>query len=196
MAATSEQDLAAIVVGWLTERGWDVYQEVAIMGKVADIVAVRGPCVWIVECKVRLDRLMSYGGVVDLKTSTNSTWPKFRYIVEALRYDFQGVFYEMGRDATAENGPVRGVDYQWLVVSRDPPHLTIVHTMGAAFREIATQDVRMALNLLKQCREADSWPEPRNMSPNVNTEPTYGFKLEHDYGNVRPEEDFPTEWRQ
>ncbi len=53
MSAT-EQDLAAIVVGWLTERGWDVYQEVAIMGKVADIVAVRGPCIWIVECKVRL----------------------------------------------------------------------------------------------------------------------------------------------
>jgi len=49
----TEQQLAAKVVEWLCIQHWDVYQEVQIeyAGKVADIVAVRGPVVWVVECK-------------------------------------------------------------------------------------------------------------------------------------------------
>ena len=46
----SEVDLAARVVTWLEADAWDVYQEV----DGADIVAVRGPVLWVVECKVIL----------------------------------------------------------------------------------------------------------------------------------------------
>jgi len=44
---SSEVELASMVVGWLEQDSWDVYQEV--LG--ADIVAVRGPVLWVVECK-------------------------------------------------------------------------------------------------------------------------------------------------
>ncbi|MBL1216139.1 MAG: hypothetical protein D8M59_01440 [Planctomycetes bacterium] len=49
----SEQELAADVVRWLTAQHWDVYHEVRIgfTGHIADIVAVRGPLLWIIECK-------------------------------------------------------------------------------------------------------------------------------------------------
>ena len=63
----TEADLAAEVVAHLTREGWDVYQEVALLRENvdleedpddltrdcrADIVAVRGPVVCVVECKL------------------------------------------------------------------------------------------------------------------------------------------------
>lgn len=49
----SETELAAKVVAWLDEQHWDVYQEVQFsrQGGVADIVAVRGSVMWIIETK-------------------------------------------------------------------------------------------------------------------------------------------------
>ena len=45
--------LATKVVAWLEKRGWTVYQEVAphTYDRRADIVAVRGPLLYVVECK-------------------------------------------------------------------------------------------------------------------------------------------------
>jgi len=53
MAKKTEIQIAEQVVDWLEGRGWDVYQEVQFhqMSKVADIVAVGGEELWIVECK-------------------------------------------------------------------------------------------------------------------------------------------------
>lgn len=42
------------MVEWLNFNNWDVYQEVAIGSSVADIVAVQGNIVWIIECKLSL----------------------------------------------------------------------------------------------------------------------------------------------
>jgi len=49
-----ETDLAKPVIAYLEERGWDVYQEVLIYGKIADIVATFGKLTWVVECKTSL----------------------------------------------------------------------------------------------------------------------------------------------
>jgi len=51
-----ETVLAKQVVDWLTDQKWDVYQEVQIRsyGPVADIVAVFGNLVWVIECKKSL----------------------------------------------------------------------------------------------------------------------------------------------
>jgi hypothetical protein len=46
-----ETEIAARVVEWLESQYWDVYQEVAYNGKVADIVATSGYLTWIIECK-------------------------------------------------------------------------------------------------------------------------------------------------
>lgn len=53
MTSASETEIAAHVVAWLTAQHWDVYQEVRASwrGEIADIVAVRGSLVWIIECK-------------------------------------------------------------------------------------------------------------------------------------------------
>jgi len=49
-----ETDLAKPVVLYLKEQGWDVYQEVLIYGKVADIVATFGKLTWIIEVKTSM----------------------------------------------------------------------------------------------------------------------------------------------
>jgi hypothetical protein len=53
---THETEVAEPVVAWLQAAGWDVYQEVkAGDGRSCDIVATRGPLLWVVEAKVRLN---------------------------------------------------------------------------------------------------------------------------------------------
>jgi len=48
-----ETELASVVVSWLSDQHWDVYQEVQFTqgGGIADIVAVRNEIIWIIECK-------------------------------------------------------------------------------------------------------------------------------------------------
>jgi hypothetical protein len=51
----AETQVAAPVVAYLQDLGWDVYQEVQVTGgQRADIVAVRGPLLWVVEAKVSM----------------------------------------------------------------------------------------------------------------------------------------------
>lgn len=50
---TTEADLAADAVLWLEMRGFTCYCEVSCSGGRADIVAVLGPNVWVVETKIR-----------------------------------------------------------------------------------------------------------------------------------------------
>lgn len=49
-----ETDLAKQIVEWLQEQHWEVYQEVLRYSTTADIVAVQGPLVWVIECKTTL----------------------------------------------------------------------------------------------------------------------------------------------
>jgi len=54
MEKLTEVQLAKPIIAYLEERGWDVYQEVLIYGKIADIVATFGKLTWIVEVKTSL----------------------------------------------------------------------------------------------------------------------------------------------
>ena len=51
-----ETDIAKIVIGWLEQLEWECYQEVQVhsYGHIADIVAVKEPLVWVIECKQSL----------------------------------------------------------------------------------------------------------------------------------------------
>jgi len=48
----SEAKIAAQLIGYLTDQGWDLYQEVEIDGRRADIIAIMRPKVWIIEVKL------------------------------------------------------------------------------------------------------------------------------------------------
>jgi len=50
----SEEQLAEIIVDWLKENGWEVYQEVQIRSydSIADIVAIKDEKIWVIETKL------------------------------------------------------------------------------------------------------------------------------------------------
>src|SRR5579883_3224071 len=50
----TETELAAVATDWLRTQGWTVYEEVCCRGRAADIVAVRGRLVWVIEAKKSL----------------------------------------------------------------------------------------------------------------------------------------------
>jgi len=50
---TSEVNLCKPAIQWLQDQHWDVYQEVEY-GNCADIVAVRGLSIWVIEAKLTL----------------------------------------------------------------------------------------------------------------------------------------------
>ncbi len=50
----SEEEIAQVVIEYLQELGWEIYQEIQfgnVLGRVADIVAVRDDEVWVIEVK-------------------------------------------------------------------------------------------------------------------------------------------------
>lgn len=49
----TEAAMAAVLIDWLRPQGWEIYQEVPWCG-CADIVATRGPLLWVIECKLQL----------------------------------------------------------------------------------------------------------------------------------------------
>lgn len=53
----SEKDLAKVVVSWLQEQHWDVWQEVQFhaYGPTNDIYAMNGKISWAIECKLTLN---------------------------------------------------------------------------------------------------------------------------------------------
>jgi len=54
MTRLKETTVAASVVSFLEERGWEVFQEVQLGNSVADIVAVQNKRYWIIEVKTSL----------------------------------------------------------------------------------------------------------------------------------------------
>jgi len=54
VAAILEKDLASKLIEWLTEQKWTIYQEVELKPGIADIIAVMGNKVWIIEVKTSL----------------------------------------------------------------------------------------------------------------------------------------------
>lgn len=50
----SEKQLAEAVIWWLKDQQWEIYQEVPVGNGVADIVAKRGPVMWLIETKLSM----------------------------------------------------------------------------------------------------------------------------------------------
>lgn len=99
MKPKAETEIGRVVVAWLAASGWDVYQEVQphAYGAVADIVATRGPLVWIIECKAALglgvlEQALAWKGLAHYLSVASPPWgvrPRRRRV-------FDLVFHESG----------------------------------------------------------------------------------------------------
>ena len=91
----SEADMAAAVVAWIQEQGWTVHQEVAPWGwgSALDILAVRGPVLWAIECKLAMglpvieqaERWLAHAHMVSVATPPHGKhWRIARVISDKL----------------------------------------------------------------------------------------------------------------
>jgi hypothetical protein len=96
----AETELAGKVMAWLEARGWSVYQEVAPFSydARADIVAVRGPLLYVVECKLSL-------GLAVIGQALH--WPRYANLVS--------VATPPSRSAAADT-ILRSIGLGWFVV--------------------------------------------------------------------------------
>lgn len=94
--ALAEVDIARPVVDWLHRHEWEVYQEVsvAVYGAVADIVAVRGKLIWVVEVKRSrtlslLDQARGWVGHANLvSVATPVVRQSYQQIVRGTTWDW------------------------------------------------------------------------------------------------------------
>lgn len=80
----TESEMAINVVNWLQDFQWDVYQEVAIGMRVADIVAVRKNIIWVIECKLHF-------GLEVIEQAFNWTWDA-NYVSIATPYSRRNTY--------------------------------------------------------------------------------------------------------
>jgi hypothetical protein len=94
-----ETELAAAVVAYLRDLGWDVHQEVGGPGPRADIVAVKGPLLYVIETKMTLGlsvlgqarNWLGYANRVSVATPQPS-----RYRNRTERYTARAVLQDWG----------------------------------------------------------------------------------------------------
>lgn len=127
----SEESLAASVVAWLADSGWEVYQEVQMKRgpAVADIVAVSGPVAWVVEVKASLSLSVMgqawawrpWAHLVSVAAPTTTNWRGRAFVEEVARRLGFGVLGLGGE----------GSVFEWV---RPAFHRRVVGHPGSALR--------------------------------------------------------------
>lgn len=113
----SEIEVAEIIIPYLKEMGWEVYQEVEIHhhGGIADIVATQGNLVWVLECKRTLSlslmaqaegwkKLAHYVSIV---VPMKKRWTSQRLLERILDYLGIGCYMVSKPDIISEFAPVK-----------------------------------------------------------------------------------------
>lgn len=123
----TESTIAALVVAWLEAAGHDVYQEVTVIGGVADIVTLAPDGdVWIVETKMgwSLDLLEQ---CCERRHCANRVFAA----IQSTKTDHRAIFSELGIGVLSVDarGPVRGLhgDTGYVRVRSNATHLDGVH---------------------------------------------------------------------
>lgn len=111
-----------------------------------------------IECKCRPDFTSLAGEtivcIVDVKTTTDASAEGFSRAIASLGYDVQAAFYQDGLKALTG----RSIPFYFVAVEKDPPYAVAVYEAAEDVIEVGRRKYRGALQLLKWCRDNDSWP--------------------------------------
>ena len=118
-----------------------------------------------IECKCRPDFLAMGGspfagnidriaGIVDVKTCVDASAEGFARAIATLGYDVQAAFYQDGMGALTG----RTIPFYFIAVEKDAPYAVAAYKASDEMIEVGRAKYRAALQLLKWCRENESWP--------------------------------------
>lgn len=106
-----------------------------------------------VLCKGRVDHAGLH--LVDVKTCAQIDPRLFANQSARLGYHCQLAFY---KDGLAENGVRVAPEPVIIAVESDEPYDVVVYALPEPVVDIGRDEYRRLLNVLKRCREQDSWP--------------------------------------
>ncbi|WP_170210768.1 PD-(D/E)XK nuclease-like domain-containing protein [Tepidiphilus succinatimandens] len=111
-----------------------------------------------IECKCRPDFLAITGetitGIVDVKTTSDASADGFARAIATLGYDTQAAFYQDGLKALTG----RTIPFYFIAVEKEAPYAVAAYKASDEMIEVGRAKYRAALQLLKWCRENESWP--------------------------------------
>jgi hypothetical protein len=112
-----------------------------------------------VRRRARLDWLRDAGDgravVADLKSCASAEPDTFARSVFSYGYDMQEVFYS---DGLRDLGLARDVDFAFVAVEKDPPHVVQVYRLDVSWLRIGRRRVDRALQLFSECSRSGEWP--------------------------------------
>lgn len=106
-------------------------------------------------CKAKPDWLAADASLcIDLKTSSNASFPSFANTVRFYDYDLSASFYLDGIEATAKTTP----EWLWVVVEKAPPYATAVYAVSSETLDEGSRKASQALATYAACMKTRSWP--------------------------------------
>lgn len=114
-----------------------------------------------IECKCRPDWLAvmednpgRIAAIVDVKTCRDASADGFSRAIATFGYDVQAAFYQDGLKALTG----RSIPFYFIAVETEPPFAVAAYKASDEMIEVGRAKYRAALQLLKWCRENESWP--------------------------------------
>lgn len=93
---------------------------------------------------------------VDVKTTTNCDWYKFRKSVEDLRYDFQEAMYGQGIEQVLD---WKNYDKVWIALENTHPFECRVHYVDPYYQEAGLAEYRRSMIKLRDAIKGKHWPQ-------------------------------------
>ena len=127
-----------------------------------------------VLCRCRPDLLIPPGSVgpikggiiVDLKTTRDASFYKFRSSVRTFRYQVQAAWYLRGVNQGFANGEDMFQTFVFIAVEKDPPHGVAVYQLDQSQIAEGYELFRANLSTYARCTQSGLWP---SYSPQIQT---------------------------
>jgi len=132
------------------------------------------------KCRFMADFIsFNLNALVDIKTTTDCKWEKFRSSVEELRYDVQMAMYEQGVKAITG----KSSDHRlWLTIETVRNFECRVHEVDPMYDETGLYEYRYCMKRLSDCIKENKFPQGQVLIE--YGQPSFWFKQEYQLKGV------------
>lgn len=132
-----------------------------------------------IRCRMQADFVsFDLGALVDLKTTSDCSWPEFRRTVEKLDYSFQMSMYAEGIKQITGKRPEHII---WIAIESKPPYEVRAYEMSPHYEIIGNHNFRYSLQKLKECIDSNKF-EPLQKEIEIAEPSPWYFKNYEDKG--------------
>ena len=122
-----------------------------------------------VDMKARLDKYISSGRIVDIKTTDNASADFFQRSIWNYNYYLQAAVYSTGVKEALKTEPG---SYTLIAIEKNPPYAVAVYELDEVSMELGLLRMRSLIDLYAECLRADDWPGYSNRIESISL-PSY-----------------------